>query len=67
MNKNVWLDGDDEGSRDSEDSEGGPSMAPLEISIYTSILATCRQIQVEATPVLFAGVEFGLHMHPLTH
>jgi hypothetical protein len=75
----VWLDGEGEGAEDSEgvedskdsddsdDSEGGPSIAPPEISIYTSILATCRQIRAEATPVLFSGVEFGLHMHPLTH
>jgi hypothetical protein len=58
---------DSEDSWDSDDGEGGPSIAPPEISIYTSILATCRQIRAEATPVLFAGVEFGLHMHPLTH
>jgi hypothetical protein len=65
--KCVWLDGNGEDSEDgwdSDDDEGGPSIGPPKIGIYTNILATCRQIRAEATPVLFAGVEFGLHMHP---
>lgn len=68
--KCVWPDGDDEDSDDDDDGDdggGGPSIVPPKISIYTNILATCRQIRAEATPVLFAGVEFGLHMHPSTY